>query len=307
MSASVVPHLHRGAVLCSSLRLAVMATVSPRAGSAEQARAAIARVPTWYHSIEVAPGVVTPGAFDLRPIIELLPWPDVRGKRCLDIGSYDGFLAFELERRGAREVVAADISSHQDWDWELHQVTEGPRYMEHVTGPQVGAGLRAARKLLGSSVQTEQVSVYDLSPDSIGEFDVVVCGSLLLHLRDPLGALTAVRSVCRGELLCTNHIEPRLTLLGRRPLFRLDGTSGTTQWWLTNPAGNRQLLRAAGFEIVGESRPYSIPFGPAHAPRPRGPRALLGRLMRVALTGRDGVPHHAVLARPAATHRSSER
>ena len=76
-------------------------------------REAVAAVPLWYHTIELAPGLVTPGWFDLRPIVDLMPWPDVRGRRCLDIGTYDGFLAFEMERRGADEVVALDIGSHE--------------------------------------------------------------------------------------------------------------------------------------------------------------------------------------------------
>jgi 2-polyprenyl-3-methyl-5-hydroxy-6-metoxy-1,4-benzoquinol methylase len=35
------------------------------------------------------------------------------------------------------------------------------------------------------------MSVYDLSPERVGRFDVVVCGSLLLHMRDPARALEA--------------------------------------------------------------------------------------------------------------------
>ena len=65
-------------------------------------REEVAAYPLWYHTMELGPGIVTRGWFDLRPIVERMPWPDVRGKRCLDIGTYDGFLAFELERRGAR-------------------------------------------------------------------------------------------------------------------------------------------------------------------------------------------------------------
>lgn len=70
--------------------------------------------------MELAPGVVTSGWFDLRPIVDRMPWPDVRGKRCLDIGTYDGFLAFELERRGAAEVVCTDVDDHRGWDWPAH-------------------------------------------------------------------------------------------------------------------------------------------------------------------------------------------
>jgi 2-polyprenyl-3-methyl-5-hydroxy-6-metoxy-1,4-benzoquinol methylase len=276
-----------------------MAAIPDRTARAD-ARAAIATVPSWYHTIEVAPGVATPGAFDLRGVVDRLPWPDVRGKRCLDVGTYDGFLAFELEKRGAAEVVAIDLPGYEHWDWELHQRRRGPEYMRRVAGPHVGAGVRVARELLSSSVRLEQTSVYELDPHSVGSFDVVVCGSLLLHLREPLRALAAIRSVCEDSFLSTNHVELGLTLLHpRRPVFRLDGTSGVTQWWLANRAGNRQLLRAGGFEIVQESRLYSEPFGTTHAARSRRPRALLGALTRIALTGGDGVPHHALLARPA--------
>src|SRR5258708_19155731 len=139
--------------------------------------------------------------------------------------------------------------------------------MRGVAGPEVGAGVRVARELLGSSVRLEKASAYDLDPSSIGSFDVVVCGSLLLHLRDPLRALAAIRSVCSGEFMSTNHIALGLTALHpRRPVFRLDGTSGVTQWWLANRAGHSQLLRAAGFEILADSGLYSVPFRPAHTP-----------------------------------------
>ena len=265
-------------------------------------RDAVASVPMWYHSIDVGPGLVTPGWFDLRPIVSTLPWPDVRDKRCLDVGTSDGFLAFELERRGATEVVAADIADHEQWDWELHKRALGPEYLLHNAGPQKGLGFEVARELLGSSVTPAQVSVYDLSPQTVGEFDVVVCGSLLLHLRDPLRALEAIRSVCRGLFLSTNQIDLGRSLLRRRqPLLRLDGTSGITQWWLPNAAAHRQMLRASGFEIERESGLYCIPFGVAHEPRGLSPRRLLSAAVRRTFTGHDGVPHHAVLARPYST------
>lgn len=263
------------------------------------ARAAAASVKRWYHSIEVAPGVVTPGLFDLRPIISRLPWPDVRGKRCLDVGTSDGFLAFELERRGANEVLAVDIASHDEWDWEHNMRELGPAYLRNVEGSQLGAGFEVARSLLGSNVRRERLSAYDLTPEAVGQFDVVVCGSLLPHLRDPMRAFDAIRSVCREHLLSTDQIDLFRSLLAqRRPLVRLDGTSGITQWWIPNAAGHRQMVRAAGFRIVRESGIYSVPYGPSHPPRGHGPRSLLRSVLRRWVTGNDGVPHHAVLARP---------
>ncbi len=260
-------------------------------------RAAVASVKRWYHSIEVTPGVVTPGLFDLRPIVERMPWPDVRGKRCLDVGTSDGFLAFELERRGASEVVATDIGEHEHWDFEAHVGALGPEYLRAVAGTSMSEGFRVAHDLLRSRTTLEQASVYELGPEKLGEFDVVVCGSLLLHLRDPLRALAAIRSVCRGQFMSTNQVDLIRSLVARRrPLIRLDGTSGVTQWWIPNAAGHCQMLRAAGFQIERESGLYSIPYGSAH---PRAPRRLAPRLRSLArqlTTGSDGVPHHAVLA-----------
>src|SRR5919199_6460822 len=144
--------------------------------SMSEARASVEQVPLWYHTMELAPGVTTPGWFDVRPAVELMPWPEVRGKRCLDVGTYDGFLAFELERRGAAEVVATDIADHAEWDHEVRLGARSTELLETIAGEK-GAGFEIARDLLGSSVEKREVNAYDLTPDAVGEFDVVVCGS----------------------------------------------------------------------------------------------------------------------------------
>src|SRR3954466_7130401 len=72
----------------------------------------------WYHTIELAPGIETPGWHDTRPIVGQIPFPaSLAGQRCLDVGTFDGFWAFEMERRGASEVVAIDILNPPEWDW----------------------------------------------------------------------------------------------------------------------------------------------------------------------------------------------
>jgi tRNA (mo5U34)-methyltransferase len=254
--------------------------------------------PLWYHTLELAPGVVTPGWFDLRPIVEKMPWPDVRGKRCLDVGTYDGFLAFELEKRGASEVIATDISDHTQWDWPLDQREKGPEYLAAVAGPEKGTGFRIAKDILGSSVERREISIYDLDPTTLGMFDVVVCGSLLLHLRDPLRALAALRSVCRERFLSAEQINLPTTLLHpRRPVSVLNGVGGLGQWWVPNAAGHRQMLLASGFQIERASRPYTIPYGVAHGPRGHSPRARVKELLERAMAGGPGVPHAAVLSR----------
>ena len=254
----------------------------------------------WYHTIELAPGVVTPGHFDLRPILDRMPWPDVAGKRCLDVGTYDGFLAFEMERRGAAEVVATDIPNHEDWDWPPLVRATGGENLAKLAGPDKSLGFRIAKEALGSSVERVEVSVYDLDPDELGTFDVVVCGSLMLHLRDPLRALEAIRTVCRGEFLSAEEIDLGLTaLLPRWPVARLRGTDALCQWWIPNVAGHRRMLRAAGFRIVERTKSYTIPFGPAHAPTAERGRRRIERALQRGLHGAVGSPTSAVRCRPA--------
>lgn len=284
-------------------------TPQPRAGAspgrAASLRATVASNPLWYHALDLAPGVSTPGWFDHRPVAQGLQWPDVRGKRCLDVGTYDGFFAFELERRGASEVVATDIADHAQWDWPAAARTRGPAHLAAAAGPEKGLGFRIAKEALRSSVERVEVNVYDLAPDRLGTFDVVVCGALMLHLRDPVRALEAIRGVCGGVFLSIEAIDAQLTVLHRRrPTARLLATD-QCQWWLPNTAGHRRMLSAAGFELVGESRPYPVPYGPAHQPQ-RVPAADLRsrahrereRVVRRMAVGGDGVPHVATLARP---------
>jgi tRNA (mo5U34)-methyltransferase len=277
------------------------ATLTPTAPGPADLAAEVEANPLWYHTIDLGSGVVTPGWFDLRPTVDRLPWPSLEGKRCLDIGTYDGFLAFEMERRGAAEVVATDVPEHENWDWPPRLRARGPGALAEIAGPKKGLGFEIARRALGSSVQRELLSVYELTPERIGSFDVVVCGSLMLHLRDPLRALEAIRGVCLGSFLSAEEVRVDLWAGRRgRPVAELDGTSDLCQWWLPSPAGHRQMLLAGGFDVDRSTRPYSIPFGPSHPPRPRSLRQLRRRLAVRLATGGTGLPTQAILARPAA-------
>jgi tRNA (mo5U34)-methyltransferase len=251
----------------------------------------------WYHTLELAPGVVTAGWFDTRKVAAKLPFPNLTGLRCLDVGTFDGFWAFEMERRGAEEVVAVDVLDSRSWDWPAN--CDGDAEERMARRKREGDGFVIAKAALESSVKRRIVSVYDLDPGDLGQFDFVYLGSLLLHLRDPVRALEAVRSVCRGHLLVLDAIDLALTVKQpRRPVAYLDGV-GRPWWWRPNLAGLRQMVAVAGFEIERATRPILVPPGPGH-PRPPISRRLLfnyaGR--ELGLASRIGNPHAAVLARP---------
>ena len=259
----------------------------------------IAEHPKWYHTIDVAPSVSTPGTFDLRGIADRLPWPDVKGKRCLDLGTYDGFLAFELEKRGAAEVVATDVPDQASRDWPADRRQEAVQRAETTLGSAKGAGFRLAKELLGSRAERVEINVYDLSPERIGTFDVVVMGSLLLHLRDPLRALEAVRSVCSGSFMSAEQVDTLLTVSHpRRPVCYLKGVGHQPQFFIPNRAGHRRLVEAGGFEVRRMTKVYAEPYGagawPAQLESLKTRRA---RFNSVVARG-AGVPHTTLLAEP---------
>ena len=249
---------------------------------------------TWYHTIDLPDGTTTPGYFDTRALPAHVPWPPAtRGGRCLDVGTFDGFWAFELERRGAGEVVAIDIDDPARIDWAYDWRTWGPESVRRWNSSR-GPGFHEAARLLGSDAKWVARSVYDLDPAVDGTFDVVVCGALLLHLRDPVRALEAMRSVCSGTLVLVEVIDPVLEVAARRvPAARLH--PARDEWWRVNTRGLQELVNVAGFSIRSTSKRFLTPFGPGVAAGHRLP--LLSGLLAGDLKGR-GLVTRVVTAEP---------
>ena len=260
---------------------------------------------SWYHVLDLAPGVTTRGWFDLRPSRDIVPMPaSLEGKRCLDVGTWDGFWAFEMERRGASEVVAIDIDDADDWDWPPHtgigkDADARSAFLAHFKAEARGFGL--AKEALGSSVDRRNVSIYDLSPDVVGTFDFVFLGSLLLHLRDPIRALDRLRTVVGGEAVIADTIQAIPTWLRpRTPIARLEGID-QPWWWQPNRNALFRMIESAGFELLETTPMYFVPTGEEHPfPSRRAiPKGLLNAKGREGLVIRwKGIPHAAARVRP---------
>jgi tRNA (mo5U34)-methyltransferase len=196
----------------------------------------------WYHTIELPGGVVTDGMFDHRPLVPHYGLPDdLRGKSALDVGTWDGFWAFELERRGAT-VTAIDVEG-------LHQIDVPIPYRTALEQAGLkeyyGIGFEIARQALDSSVQRRLMNVYDLSPE-LGEFAFVHMGDLLLHLEFPTKALQKIRSVTGECALVATPFEPRL----EGDTVRYLGGWSNTVWWLPSLETAGQMVMDAGFSSV---------------------------------------------------------
>lgn len=200
----------------------------------EQIISMIQSVPFWYHQIEFFPGVITPGkneSFKVLENLNKLGLPkDAQGLRVLDIGCRDGFFAFEMERRGA-EVIGVDYA--------LPSTT----------------GFNVAAKILDSKVAYIVENVYDLAPDKYGVFDIVLFLGVIYHLRNPLLALDAIRSVIKpGGLLFVESavVTEQVIANANIPLWRFyPGNSfnnDATNKWAPNMPGLEAAIEEAGFQ-----------------------------------------------------------
>jgi 2-polyprenyl-3-methyl-5-hydroxy-6-metoxy-1,4-benzoquinol methylase len=135
------------------------------------------------HSIELPDGNVLPGLQStdhLRWRLGIFGLPeDLRGKRVLDIGAWDGWFSFECERRGA-DVVAVDCVALDT-------------FLE-------------AKQLLGSKVEYFTLDVNELSATNLGRFDIVLFFGVLYHLRHPLLGLERLVELCTDFALVESFV-----------------------------------------------------------------------------------------------------
>jgi tRNA (mo5U34)-methyltransferase len=164
----------------------------------------------------------------------------------------DGFWAFEMERRGAASVTAIDLDDPEALDWPA-SLRGGDTSLDDTKAERFAL----ARRALGSRVERVTMSVYDLSP-ALGTFDLVFCGDLLIHLKNPVGAVEGIRSVTTGSAVIANNIK-RFRFRERQALAELDGIDQFV-WWYTNLAGLVRIVRAAGFSRVEPSEAFELPF-----------------------------------------------
>ena len=159
-----------------------VADLLPIGADEETARAALERVPLWFHTFSLDGGsLYTPGvARDHRYRMPVLP-ADLGGKSVLDVGTFDGFYGFLAEARGAGRVVAVDNEQYRDWVLA--------RWGVELEG---GEGFRTIAELLDSAVEYRRLDAFEL--DQLDEsFDVIFCFGILHRVESPLGLLKVLR------------------------------------------------------------------------------------------------------------------
>jgi len=202
--------------------------------------------------------VETPGWFDLRSVA-VKPFPaDMSGMRCLDVGTFEGFWALHMHRRGAREVLGVDILDPRAWDWPVGSDEEVVRALEERK--RGGLGFETVRAALDHPIERRELSVYDLDEERIGRFDLSADRPRLVflppgaaHPRPSLRPRAALRALRTGE--------------GREVLFASRSERRTRRCFYGPADDDRaRALRIPWKPCGSPSPPTSAPGWPTRSP-----------------------------------------
>ena len=204
----------------------------------------------WYHAFELPDGTVLPGVWDLRGHeTDYLGGVDLAGKRVLELGPATGALTFYMERMGA-EVVSFEAGF--DVSIDTLPVKGEDQFLERLRVMQETIdrnhdGWWHLHRTLGSSAKFVQGNIYDM-PADLGTFDVTVVGAILLHLREPWGALSQAARRTTETMIVTeplqDDLDPPETNIMR---FSPSAEHHLTNWWSIYPGAVVSMLARLGF------------------------------------------------------------
>ncbi len=205
---------------------------------------------TWYHAFEFPDGRVLPGAWDLRGHeADYLGGVDVAGKRVLELGPATGYLTFYMERMGA-EVVSFEAGFDVSIDTLPIQGRDDPEERLRVMQGTIDRnhdGWWHLHRALGSKAKFVQGNIYDM-PKDLGEFDICLVGAILLHLREPWGALSQAARLTRDVMIVTEPLQDDIDAPESNIMrFSPSAEHHVTNWWSIYPGAVISMLGRLGF------------------------------------------------------------
>lgn len=234
-----------------------------RATSAEALQLELSKFGTWLYPFELADGVTTPVQNDwfleahetrLRMMLPVLDkafgerWGEVT---CLDAGCNEGYVGFEIARRGAKSVVGFDARAKN---------IEKAEFVKRHLG------------MKNISFRVDDIT--NLSKERYGSFHLTLFLGLLYHLEDLMGALRRVRAVTRELCVIDTQVlrdGPGVTTLSGMEEVEISDIVGiieergqqssplasvTALSMVPNTSALFTMLRRAGFADVQQIMPY---------------------------------------------------
>jgi tRNA (mo5U34)-methyltransferase len=178
------------------------------------------------------------------------------------VNAWDGFYAFEAERRGAASVTALDyfvwsmdIKEHIKW-WEeckAKGVNPGPyEKMPYFRPKELPGkiGFDTAKELRGSGVKQVVGDFMEMDLDSLGQYDVTFFLGSLYHMQNPFESLKRLAKVTKEVAVIETEASefPGFHSTALCEFFESNELNGdTSNWWAPNEKALAGMCRAAGF------------------------------------------------------------
>ena len=224
----------------------------------DELRARIDKLGPWFHYIELGHGVVTKKASAVGEPVDhpRQTWEKVRAaipedlsdKTLLDVGCNAGFYSIEASRRGAARVLGIDSQRNL-----IRQAV-------------------FVRDVLGLDIEYRRLTVYDLDPRELGQFDITLALGLVYHCKHLVLALERLFAITRELLILETAIYPR-NAAPRSSTYRVgeltsrlhpiayvenprDAKEAIYNWFLPSVEALRALAKNVGFDEV-ETLPAS--------------------------------------------------
>lgn len=178
----------------------------------------------FYHTIDLPGHGLITGDWDLRAnVSDYLGRVDFKDKKVLEVGTANGFLCFEMEKRGA-SVTGYDLSPALDWDYVPFngKVDEDLILKRKDNIRRLNRAWWFGHKCFQSKARVVYGSVYQI-PESIGPVHISTFGSILLHLRDPFLALQKAAKITTETMIVTDVMPnyfKQVPTFGRYRLFK---------------------------------------------------------------------------------------
>jgi tRNA (mo5U34)-methyltransferase len=156
--------------------------------------AGVEQLQPWFHGIDLGHGIRTKTqSIAGEPVDHPLPtWrviaphlpADLTGQSVLDVGCNAGFYSVEVARRGAGPVLGVDVQRL------------------HVRQASL------VRRALGLHIEFRRMSVYDVTPRTVGQFDITLALGLVYHLKHLVLAVENLPHVTRDMLILETALYP---------------------------------------------------------------------------------------------------
>lgn len=206
----------------------------------------------FYHTMDLPAVGEIKGQWDLRENIEkYLGNMDFKGKTCLDVGAASGFLSLEMEKRGG---MVTSFDADDACRYAMLPFRDSIYTTNHnLWSQQANEWLKRlhnsywfAHRLMHSSAKVFYGDVYNI-PSELGPFDVVMIGQIMIHLRDPIWALTSLSKLCKETLIIAEGMLDTDDTIAKFDARAEVGPEWL--WWKYSKGLWKEILAMLGFEI----------------------------------------------------------